>query len=146
MILGLLCLGYLSVSFGNVEFFRTEGYRVKAVFSNVTGLKINTSVEMLGIRIGAVKQIHLSDFKAVVTMTIDRSVNLPEDSIATIRTRGLLGEQYVAISPGGLEQTVARDGSGEIIETQPPLIMEEMIGKLMFGGADKKDGGKDAGG
>ncbi len=137
MLLGILCLIYLSVSFGNVGWFAPEGYPVKAAFSNVTGLKPNTAVELLGIRIGRVESIELKDYKAVVTMQIDSRVDLPEDSIASIRTRGLLGEQYVSISPGGLPP-IAKDGAGEIVETQPPLIMEEMIGKLMFGSTDKK--------
>ncbi len=139
MIIGILCITYLSISFGNVDLFQRKGYAVKAVFSNVTGLKVNTSVEMLGIRIGRVKVIDLKDYKAAVTMLIDRNVELPEDSIASIRTRGLLGEQYVSISPGGLETAISRDGTGEIHETQPPLIMEEMIGKMMFGSAEKKE-------
>lgn len=138
MIAGITCLAYLSVSFGKVGFLQPEGYTVRAVFSNTTGLKENTSVEMLGIKIGRVSSIRLLDYKAQVTMVIDRSVELPEDSIAAIRTRGLLGEQYVSISPGGLESKIPKDGKGEILETQPPLIMEEMIGKLMFGTSEKK--------
>lgn len=139
MILGMVCIAYLSVSFGNIDLFRREGYFVRAEFSNVTGLKVNTAVEMLGIRIGRVKKIALREFKAEVVLLIDRGVDMPEDSIAAVRTRGLLGEQYVSISPGGLETTIAKDGTGEIRETQPPLIMEEMIGKMMFGTAEKKE-------
>ncbi|MBI4178687.1 outer membrane lipid asymmetry maintenance protein MlaD [bacterium] len=139
MLAGIACLGYLSLSFGNVDFFAARGYAVKAVFSNVTGLKVNTSVEMLGIKVGKVTAIDLKDYKAIVTMQIDRQVDLPEDTIASVRTRGLLGEQYVALSPGGLPDLVRKDGTGEIVETQPPLIMEEMIGKMMFGSSDKKE-------
>lgn len=138
MLAGIACLVYLSVSFGNVAWFSPEGYEVRAMFSNVTGLKENTAVEMLGINVGRVKAIDLKDYKARVTLLIDRHVDLPEDSIASIRTRGLLGEQYVALSPGGLPDVIHKDGTGEIVETQPPLIMEEMIGKLMFGGTEKK--------
>lgn len=138
MLAGILGLTYLSLSFGNVNWFRPKGYPVRAVFSNVTGLKVNTSVEMLGIKIGSIQSIELKDYKAHVTMLIDPGVDLPEDSIAAIRTRGLLGEQYVAVSPGGLDAKISKDGAGEIRETQPPLIMEEMIGKLMFGNAEKK--------
>lgn len=140
MLAGIAALVYLSISFGNVEIFRGRGYTVRAVFSNVTGLKSNTLVEMLGIKIGRVEAIHLKDYKAEVVLRIDGAVELPEDSIAAVRTRGLLGEQYISVSPGGLDAKIPKDGTGEIVETQPPLIMEEMIGKMMFGNAENKSG------
>ena len=138
MLAGIAGLVYLSISFGNVELFKSDRYKVRAVFSNVTGLKTSTDVELLGIKVGRIDSIELKDYKAEVTLLIDRRVDLPEDSVAAVRTRGLLGEQYIAIMPGGLPDGIAKDGSGEIMETRPPLIMEELIGKMMFGSTEKK--------
>jgi len=133
VILGGLCLVYLSVSFGNVDLFGEKQYKVTAVFSDATGLSPNTDVQMLGINVGDVQSIELTeDFKARVVLSIDRDVDVPEDTIASIKTQGLLGERYVYLSPGGLPP-VPKDGSGRLFETQPPLILEDLISKAMFG-------------
>ncbi len=136
MILGILCLGYLSVSFGEVRLFAGDRYPVKAVFSNVTGLQENTEVEISGIKVGTVQSIGLRDYRAEVTMMMRQDIDLQEDAIASIRTRGLLGEKYISISPGGYGDVIAKDGTGRIRETESAVILEELIGKAMFGGSD----------
>ncbi|MFP4686696.1 MAG: outer membrane lipid asymmetry maintenance protein MlaD [bacterium] len=133
MIIGFGCLAYLSISFGEINIFGENRYQVKARFSNVSGLKKDTPVELLGIPVGYVNSIKLDDFKPEVTMLIDYELELPEDTIASIRTQGLLGERYIHLSPGGLPMNLPRDGSGEIRETESPLIIEEVIGKFIFG-------------
>lgn len=135
MILGVACLAYLSVSFGRVNLFGQDRYPVKAVFSKVTGLKENTEVEMLGIKVGVVDSIHLENYQAHVRMLIDRDVTLPVDTQASIKTEGLLGEKFVSLSPGGLPDNIAKDGSGIIRETTPPMVLEDLIGKMVFGQA-----------
>lgn len=142
LIIGILALTYLSVSFGKVTLFNDHRYEVIATFPNVTGLKVNTSVEMLGIPIGSVKSIVLKDYRAKVTFLIDNQIDLPEDSVAAIRTKGLLGENYVSLTPGGLPTLLSKDGTGEIMETRAPIVLEELIGKAMFGSTDKEN--KDA--
>jgi phospholipid/cholesterol/gamma-HCH transport system substrate-binding protein len=133
MIIGFACLAYLSISFGEIKIFGEKRYRVEAGFSNVSGLKKNTPVELLGIPVGQVSSIELDDFQPRVIMMIDYDLKLPEDTIASIRTQGLLGEGYVHLSPGGLPMNLPRDGSAVIRETEAPLILEEVIGKLVFG-------------
>ncbi|MFB6344680.1 MAG: MlaD family protein [bacterium] len=133
MILGLLCVGYLSVSFGQVNFLGQERYKVSATFSDVTGLAENTEVEMIGIPIGNVTSIEMKNFQAKVTMQIDKDVSIPEGSIASIRTRGLLGEKFMYISPGGLPRDIPKDGSGVIRETQSPVNLESLLQKAAFG-------------
>lgn len=136
MILGILSLGYVSISFGNVSLFGHDRYKVTAVFSDATGLSPNTDVEMLGINIGEVRDIELTDkYKARVVLGIDRDVDVPEDTIASIKTKGLLGERYVYMSPGALPP-IPKDGSGQIFETQPPIILEDLLGKAVFGSTD----------
>lgn len=133
LILGFVCLAYLALSFGNLNLFGANHYDVKAVFSKVNGLNENTSVEMLGIEVGNVKNIRLKNYKAHVVLSIDRDVTLPQGTIASVKTEGLLGEKYVALSPGGMPGDIAKDGSGEINQTNPPLILEDLIGNLAFG-------------
>lgn len=140
LLLGIGSLGYLAVNFGEVDFFGDRRYPVQAEFSSVAGLKTNTAVEMSGISVGRVESIELEDYRARVTMMIDRDVDLPEDTIATIRTRGLLGENYVSLNPGGLSMTISKDGDGWIQDTQPPIAFDQLIAEFVFGGSE---GGSD---
>ncbi len=137
MIVGLLALGYLSVTFGEVNFLGEENYPVQATFSNVAGLQTNTAVRMVGIRVGYVESIELKDYEAHVTLRVQRSVDLPEDTIASIQTEGLLGRRFVSLEPGGLPNNIPKDGSGRIMETNPPLIIENLLGKMVFGEAEE---------
>jgi phospholipid/cholesterol/gamma-HCH transport system substrate-binding protein len=133
MILGILSLVYVSVSFGNVSLLGENRYSVTAVFSDATGLSPNTDVEMLGINVGEVESIKLTDrYEAQVELSIDRDIDIPEDTIASVKTKGLLGERYVYLSPGALPP-IPKDGSGRIRETQPPIILEDLLGKAVFG-------------
>lgn len=132
LILGIVCLGYISVTFGNVNPFGMGRYPVKAIFGNVTGVQENTEVQMLGTRVGRVESIKLKNYKAHVTLSIDRDVTLPKGTVASIKTKGLLGEKYVSLSPGGMPGNIKKDGSGIISETNEPLILEDMIGKMIF--------------
>ena len=133
LVLGLACLAYVSVSFGNLNLFGGNEYPVKAVFSNVAGLNENTEVEMLGIRVGSVTDIRLENYKAHVTLAIQKDVTLPQGTIASVKTEGLLGEKYVSLSPGGMPGNIAKDGTGEIVQTNDPIILEDLIGKMAFG-------------
>ena len=136
MLMGIGALAYLTVNFGEVDLFGADRYPVHAEFSSVAGLKPNTAVELSGIQIGRVHSIELADYRARVTLMIDRDVDLPEDTIATIRTRGLLGDNYVSLNPGGLPMTISKDGEGWIQDTQPPISIDQLIARFVFGGED----------
>ncbi len=142
MILGIICLGYLTVSFGEVDLFGNNTYEVTTIFSDVTGLKANTVVEMQGIDIGRVEDIRFKDqktYKVIVTLNIDRDIDLPTPgTVASIKTKGLLGEKYLSVSPGFGRQNIPKDGTGKIRQTKSPLIIEDMISKFMFGQAEEK--------
>jgi phospholipid/cholesterol/gamma-HCH transport system substrate-binding protein len=131
LLLGLLALGYLAVKLGKMEVVGSSGYTVQATFSNVAGLRVGTSVEIAGVDIGWVEGISLKHYQAVVAFRIKDGVQLPEDSIASIRTKGLIGEQFVRISPGGAERNLL-PGS-EIKETEPPVDIMELIANYAFG-------------
>lgn len=130
LIIGLICLGYLSVSLGDVNLFGTDQYPVKAHFANISGLKEGAVVEIAGVTVGKVSRINLEDYEASVELLIDNGVELQEDSIASIRTQGIIGDKYVKISPGGAEEYV--EAGGELLETESTIDLEELVGKYIF--------------
>lgn len=142
IILGFCALFFLATQTTNIRTYGNNGgYSVTADFTNVGGLKVRAAVTMSGVTIGRVTSIHLDrqTFNAVVTMRInDRFNQIPGDSSASILTAGLLGEQYIGISPGGAE-TVLKNGS-KIQQTQSAIILEHLIGQFLFNKASS--GGK----
>jgi phospholipid/cholesterol/gamma-HCH transport system substrate-binding protein len=131
VLIGLLALGWLSVRLGRVELFGGAGYTVLADFPSVGGLKAGSSVEIAGVEVGRVDGITLYDFQARVVMTIKSDVKLQEDAIASIKTRGLIGEKFIKINPGGSEKLIKPNG--KITEVEPPVDIEELISKYVFG-------------
>lgn len=134
LLVGLLCLGYLTFKLGDVRLFGGSSYEVSAVFSNVAGLKAKTSVTMAGVNIGQIKSIRLKDEQAEVTMNIRKDVKLEDDCVASIKTMGLIGDKYIAIAPGGSDKYIQPGGT--IHETRPPLDIENLLGKYVFGSVD----------
>ena len=131
LLLGFLALGYLAVKLGKMEVVGGSGYTVHATFSNVAGLRVGSPVEIAGVDIGWVEGIRLKNYQAVVAFRIKDDVQLPEDSIASIRTKGLIGEQLVKIAPGGAEKNLLP--GDEIKETEPPVDIMELIANYAFG-------------
>jgi phospholipid/cholesterol/gamma-HCH transport system substrate-binding protein len=131
VLVGILALGWLSVRLGRVELWSSAGYTVTADFPTVGGLKTGSSIEIAGVEIGRVDGITLSDYQARVIMTIKPAIKLQEDSIASIKTRGLIGEKYIKINPGGSEKLI--QPNGKITEVEPPVDIEELISKYVFG-------------
>ncbi len=130
-ILALITLAF-KVS-GLTSFFQEPGYAVTAAFEDVGQLKVRSAVKMGGVTVGEVTGINLDSttFKAVVKMRIRDSVNdIPSDSSASIMTAGLLGDNYVAITPM-YSATFLKQGS-EITDTHSAMILEKLIGQLMF--------------
>jgi phospholipid/cholesterol/gamma-HCH transport system substrate-binding protein len=131
LLLGLLALGYLAIKLGRMEVIGGGGYTVYATFPTVGGLRAGSSVEIAGVEVGRVQEISLKDYQARVALRIDGGIKLPEDSIVSIRTKGLIGEQLVRISPGGATEMIPPQG--EIYETEPPVDVMELISKYIFG-------------
>lgn len=132
LLVGILALGWISVRLGQVEILGASGYTVYADFATVGGLKEGAGVEIAGVRIGRVEQISLgNDYEARVRMRIDSGVKLQEDTIASIKTKGLIGERYMQLSPGASDEIIS--SGGEIRETEPPVDLEELIGSVVFG-------------
>lgn len=131
IIAGIICLGYLSIKLGKMEFFGGEGYEIQAIFSDTGGLRTGSAVEIAGVEVGRVKRISLEDYEARVLIKITQSLKIQEDSIASIKTKGLIGEKYVEITPGGAEEAI--EPGGMIQDTQPAVDLEELVAKYVFG-------------
>jgi phospholipid/cholesterol/gamma-HCH transport system substrate-binding protein len=132
LVVGFLCFAYLSVKLGDVNVFGDATYRLTARFHSVSGLKEGDVVEMAGVQIGTVKKIELDpkEYEAVVHFDLQSEVRLQEDSIASVRTAGIIGSKYIDITPGGLEEYVAP--GGELFETESAINLEKLVSKYIF--------------
>jgi phospholipid/cholesterol/gamma-HCH transport system substrate-binding protein len=128
---GLVCLSYLSIRLGKMEVLGSRGYEVSALFSNSGGLKTGAPVVIAGVDVGRVKSVTLDNYQARISLTLTPGVTLHEDAIASIKTKGLIGEKFVDIAPGGSEKVIPP--GGQIRETQPPVDLEELIANVVFG-------------
>src|SRR3989304_3673468 len=131
LLLGVVALGYLSVRLGKMEVLGFRGYAVFADFPTVGGLKTGASVEIAGVKVGQVEEIALNEYKARLTLRINKKIRLQEDTIASVKTKGLIGEKYVRLSPGGLDAMIPP--GGRIRETEPHIDIEDLIGNYIFG-------------
>jgi len=131
IIAGILCLGYLSIKLGKMEIGGKKGYEIYGVFSNVGGLKVGSSIEIAGVNVGRVTSVSLDDYQAHVVLNLPKDLKIQEDAIASVKTRGLIGEKYIEITPGGSEKII-KPGS-RIQDTQPAIDMEDLIAKYVFG-------------
>ena len=131
MLAGIACLGYLSIRLARGEVLGRRGYEVYARFTDSGGLKAGSPVVIAGVDIGRVRSVALEDYEAKVVLELDRDVAIQADAIASIKTRGLIGERFVEIAPGGSDEIVQ---PGERIrETQPAVDIEALISKYVFG-------------
>jgi phospholipid/cholesterol/gamma-HCH transport system substrate-binding protein len=130
LIVGLICLAYLSVKLGDVHLLGTKQYVVKARFSNISGLKEGSEVEIAGVKVGQVSKIHLKNYEALVEMLINPDVKIQEDSIASVRTQGIIGDKYIKISPGGSAEYIKPNGL--MTETESTVDIENLISKYIF--------------
>ncbi|BCB96408.1 outer membrane lipid asymmetry maintenance protein MlaD [Dissulfurispira thermophila] len=133
VLIGILALGYISIKLGRLEVIGGGGYTVYAEFQKAGGIKSGSIVEIAGVEVGKVKSIRLNnDYQALVEITIYKDVKLQEDAIASIKTKGLIGEKYIQITPGGSERLI--QNGGRIRETESAVDLEELISKYVFGG------------
>ena len=133
VLVGLLCLAYMTIKLGKMEVFANDGYTLSARFASITGLKVGASVEMAGVPVGKVTAIDLDkDYYAQVSLQLQKGVQLGDDSIASVKTSGLIGDKYISLSRGASTAMLA-DG-GEITETESAVDIEALISKYVFGG------------
>jgi len=131
VVLGLCALAYLSIRLGQLQIGQGHTYDLIAVFPSVAGLRVGATIEIAGVQVGRVQEINLANYAAVVTLRLEKQVQLQEDAIASIRTRGLIGEKYISITPGGSERLLT--AGGRLREVEPPIDIETLIGRFIQG-------------
>jgi len=131
LLIGILCLGYLSIKLARMEVLGEGGYDIYATFTNAGGLKKGASVVIAGVEVGRVKSIAMVDYEARVVLTLPKALEIQEDAIASIKTKGLIGEKFIQITPGGADE-ILKSGD-RIRDTLPALDVEELISKFVFG-------------
>ena len=128
--IGLLSFFYFSVFLGGIELSIKDSYQVTAKFDSVSGLKEGASVEIAGVRVGKVTGITLEGAQALVSLQINKEVPLEGDTIAAVRTKGLIGEKYIKLIPGG--EPIYLENNEEILDTESTMDIEELIGKFIY--------------
>lgn len=128
---GIACLAYLSIKLGKLELIGGDVYEVVAQFDTATGLKAGASIEIAGVEVGRVKDITLRDDRAAVSLAVNNRVQLYSDTIASIKTRGIIGEKFLALSPGGGGDPLK---AGDTIrDTESGLDLEELVSQYVHG-------------
>jgi phospholipid/cholesterol/gamma-HCH transport system substrate-binding protein len=138
VVIGLLCVGYMTVKLGNVGLIGDSSYPLLARFTKVNGLRDGSAVFMLGLEIGRVERLTMDQEEqvAVVEFRIKKGIKIYDDAIASIKTEGLIGDRYVSIDPGGGSDELLEPG-GIITETEAPTDIQELISKYAFGDVEK---------
>ena len=129
--LGILCLAVLSLHVARNDFFVSNGYDVHAIFTNSGGLRPGSPILIAGVEVGRIKSISLEDYEAKIVFNIRGDVPLQKDAIASIKTKGLIGEKYIEITPGADDDAVAP--GGRLINTEPAMDFESLISKFIQG-------------
>lgn len=127
-------------AYGKADVGRVSGITVTADFATVGGLKPGADVRLAGIKVGTVTGLALGEapfYGAVATLNLREGLDLPDDSSAAIASEGLMGGNYVQLSPGG-SPDVLTDG-GRIEYTQPAVDLMDMISRAMFGGVSQQE-------
>jgi phospholipid/cholesterol/gamma-HCH transport system substrate-binding protein len=139
VVVGLLCITYMTVKLGNVGFLGDNSYTLYARFNKVTGLRVGNPVDMLGLEVGKVAAFNLDqkDLVAIVELKINDGIKIYDDAIASIKTEGLIGDKYVSLDPGGGGDLLKPGGT--IIDTQSPIDLGDLISKYAFGDVGKKE-------
>lgn len=131
VLVGIVCLGYLSIKLGKLELIGGDVYEVDALFNSATGLKAGAAVEVAGVEVGRVKRINLKEDRAMVRLSVQSGTKLYSDTIASIKTRGIIGEKYLALSPGGGGDPLKPGDT--IRDTESGLDLEELVSQYVHG-------------
>ncbi len=133
VVLGLAAILFLALRSANLLSFNFDSsYKVTAKFDNIGGLKPQAAVKSAGVVVGRIDSITFDDksFQAKVVLSLQNKYAFPKDSSLKILTSGLLGEQYMGISPGADEKNLANGDA--ISSTQSAMVLEDLIGKFLY--------------
>jgi phospholipid/cholesterol/gamma-HCH transport system substrate-binding protein len=131
VMLGIAALGYLSISIGGLQLVEPDRYVLKARFASVGDLKQGAPIRLAGVKVGHVTDVRLKNYLAEAELAVTRSLTLPKDTVASIRSEGLLGDTYVSLSPGGSLENLA-DGA-LVSRTEPAIDLSDLLARYAFG-------------
>lgn len=139
VLLGIAAIAYLTIQVGTGSVVGGDTYLLESRFTNAGGLHPGSSVMVAGVTVGRVDAVRIesTDFSAIVTMRVLAGLQLPTDSMASIKTTGLIGDKFISLSPGA-DETSMKPGS-RITLTESAVDLESLIGKMAFGSVDKAD-------
>jgi phospholipid/cholesterol/gamma-HCH transport system substrate-binding protein len=145
VLLGIAAVAYLTIKLGAGSLIRGDTYLIEARFANAGGLHPGSSVLLAGVTVGRVEEVRMdpSDYSAIARLRVSAKLRLPTDSMASIKTAGLIGDKYVSLSPGA-DDTYLAPGT-RITMTESAIDLESLIGKMAFGSVDKEKQDKDHG-
>lgn len=137
VLVGLACIGYMTIKLGDLGLFEDDTYPLTARFTQVTGLRSGSVVNMLGLEVGRVGQMTMDQDKqmAVVELRIRKGIKVYDDAIASIKTEGLIGDRYVSVDAGGSGAELKPGDT--ITETEAPADIMDMVSKYAFGDVKK---------
>ena len=134
LLAGFASFSWLAVKMGDLDLFKEESYNISASFTSISGLKEGAALELAGVVVGKVTKIELNEeeYEATVFMDVVKTVQLSDDSIASIRTSGIIGDKFIKLTPGGSDIMLE---SGDMIEeTEASISIEELVSKYIFEG------------
>jgi phospholipid/cholesterol/gamma-HCH transport system substrate-binding protein len=131
VLVGMLCLGYLAIKLGKLELIGGAVYEVEAQFNSASGLKPGSTIEIAGVEVGRVRGITLIEDRAKVKLAVNNTVKLYTDTFASIKTRGIIGEKFLALSPGGGGDPLKQGDT--IRDTESGLDLEELVSQYVHG-------------
>ena len=134
LVLGFVAFGWLALQLGEVSWFSDAStYTINAEFENVSGVKVGAEVQIAGVAIGSVTQLNLNKYGlAMATLQIDKDIHLAKDSMASVKSQGIIGDKIIQITPGGDEE-MYQEGD-VIVDTESSVDLESLISKFAFGG------------
>lgn len=140
---GVAAAGYLAIGLAGVQVGPSNQYEIYAEFDNISGLKYGASVEIAGVPIGEVTDITLKDPAAIVTLRLNNTIQIRDDDIASIRTKGIIGDRYVKVSRGSSPKYIPIGGT--MVETESVIDIEDVIGKVVHSLTGEKEESKPEG-
>ena len=138
LVLGMLAFGWLALQLGEVDWLsRGKTWSLHAEFDNISGLTSGADVRVAGVVVGKVGRIWLGEFAtAMISMELERGIEVSVDSIASVKSQGIIGDKFIQLSIGGDEKIFA---AGEtILDTESAVDIESLISKFVFGQVDEK--------
>lgn len=136
---GMAAVFYLALQVGSAQLFNKDSYELRARFSSASGVNPGSRVEIAGVRVGTVKDLILNEetFFAIATLELPNSIQLDDDTIASIKTAGLIGDRFIDLSPGG--SGLPLEPGDMIVDTESAMDIESLISRFALGGIDEKE-------